>query len=518
MKEYHLLKILCKCIFLICTLSYIFKMVKKIVISRFNNIAAILQNNKIQEIIIVNNSYQVNDIYIGIVQKIFSSINAAFVKLGNNGKSGFIHISDIKPLKKNRHINHITDILYINQILLVQIIKEPTINKGPRLTANINLSSRYVTLMPFCNTLCISHKIHDKNERIYLESLAILLKPTNMGILIRSSAQGIAEDIILEDLKYLKKQWNFIEKLAISSHFPSLIYKEEDLIKKIMKDIYEESINKIIIDSQKGLKHVKYHLHKWKCITPTTNVKLQLYNKPESILDQFHVKNTILKALKPRVKLSSGGHIVIENNEALTVIDVNSGSFNQPDNSRETILRTNFYAAIEIAYQLKIRNINGVIIIDFIDMKSQQDQLQLLEHFSKLLKLDNAKPQIVQLSELGLVELTRRRRGQSLEEIFNSKSHSYLNLNHNRNLQHSYNSTHKNWKNSFLIHRNIKSLFFNKKFRKTILLKNKQFLSNKKLKYQNFLYLDRVNTVNLIKPRNNYIVPLMLYSNIINTF
>lgn len=491
-------------------------MVKKIIISRFNNIAAILQNNKIQEIIIVNNAYQVNDIYIGIVQKIFSSINAAFVKLSKNGKSGFIHISDMKPLKKGRYVNHVTEILSINQLILVQIIKEPTINKGPRLTANINLSGRYIVLMPFCNTVCISHKIHDQNEKIYLESLAILLKPTNMGILIRSSAQGISEDAILEDLMQLKKQWNFIEKVAISSHFHSLIYKEEDLIKKIMKDVYEDSIKKIIIDSEDGLKQIKYHLHKWQCITPITNIKLQLYNRPECILEQFHVKHTILEALKPRVKLSSGGHIVIENNEALTVIDVNSGSFNQSDNSKETILRTNFYAAIEIAYQLKIRNINGVIIIDFIDMQSQQDQLQLLEHFSKLLKLDNARPQIVQLSELGLVELTRRRRGQSLEEIFSSKSHFYLNLDNNFTLQNGYNNRYKNWKNSFLIHRNIKSLFFSKKFRKTILLQNKQFLTNNHIQYQNFLYLDKVHTIKLINPNKNYIIPLMLYSSTIN--
>nr|YP_009295567.1 ribonuclease E [Mastocarpus papillatus]AOL58051.1 ribonuclease E [Mastocarpus papillatus] len=487
-------------------------MVKKIIISRFNNIAAVLQNNKIQEIILVNKSYQVNDIYIGIVQRIFSSINAAFIKLSKNGKSGFIHASDIKPLKKNRYINNINEILSINQIILVQIIKEPTINKGPRLTANIHLSSKYIVLIPFCNKIYISNKIYDKNERTYLESLAVLLKPANMGILIRSSSQGISENAISEDLRRLKKQWSFIQKIAISSRFPSLIYKEEDLIKKIMKDFYEENTRKIIVDSEKSLKNIKYYLHKWQCITPITNIRLQLYNKSQSILEQFNIKNTILEALKPKVKLSSGGHIVIDNSEALTIIDVNSGSFNQSNNSKETILRTNFYAAIEIAYQLKIRNINGVIIIDFIDMQSQQDQLQLLEHFSNLLKLDNAKPQIVQLSELGLVELTRRRRGQSLKEIFNSKNHSYLTL------QNKYNSNnlYTQEKSNLFIHRNIKSLFFNKKFKNTVFIKNKLFLNkNKNKRYQDYLYLDKLNTINLINPRKSYIIPLTLYYRII---
>nr|WCH58042.1 ribonuclease E [Cystoclonium purpureum f. stellatum] len=486
-------------------------MVKKIIISRFNNIAAILQNNKIQEIIPINDTYQVNDIYIGTVQKIFSSINAAFIKLSKNGKSGFIHISDIKPLKKNRHLNQVTEILSINQLLLVQIIKEPTLNKGPRLTTNINLSGRYLVLMPFCNIICISHKIHDQNERIHLHSLAMLLKPSMMGMLIRSAAQGIPTETLIADLNSLKQQWNFIEKLAISSSFPCLIYKEKDLIKKIIRDHYEKNIDSIIIDSENNLKQIQYHLKKWQC---TGNVKIQV-NKTPDILEQFHIKETILKALKSHVKLSSGGHLIIESNEALTVIDVNSGSFNKSDNSKEAILRTNFYAAIEIAYQLKIRNINGVIIIDFIDMLSKQDQLQLLEHFSKLLKLDNAKPQIVQLSALGLVELTRRRRGQSLQELFSTKSHSYLSYCNNTRLEYDNNNKKKKYSTNFSLNKNIKSLFFSRKFSKNIRLKNKIFNSKHYCTYQDFLYLDQKNTINLLNLKKNYIVPILIYSNIL---
>lgn len=486
-------------------------MVKKIIISHFNNVAAILQNNKIQEIVVTSNTYQVNDIYLGVVQKIFSSINAAFIKLNKYGKSGFMHISDIKHLKRGKHSNYINDFLSINQLVLVQVIKEPSLNKGPRLTANIHLYGKYVVLMPFCNTISISHKIYDENERIYLYSLAILLKPRMMGLLIKQSAQGISESILMQDLDILKNQWFFIQKTAILQPLPTLIYKDEDLIKKIVRDFYDDTIKKIIIDSKDGLKLLYYYLNKWNCISPISNIRLQLYNKPKCILEKFNIKQAIHDALKPKVKLISGGYIFIEKNEALTVIDVNSGSFNKTDNSKETILRTNFYAAIEISQQLKIRNINGVIVIDFIDMHSQRDQLQLLEHFSKLLKSDNAKPQIVQLSELGLVELTRRRRGQTLSEVFGSVN-STENMQSPHNLASYRVSTNIN--QNIIINKKISSLFFKKHFTKSIILSVKLFdRSSTKISY--LFYIDQNCTVILFNPKANYMIPLFFYWSLI---
>lgn len=482
-------------------------MVKKIIISHFNNIAAILVNNKIQEIIIINNTYQVNDIYVGIVHKIFTSINAAFIKLGKYGKSGFIHISDMKPLKREKTKNNISEILAINQLILVQVIKEPNINKGPRLTANIHLSGKYIILMPFCNSISISNKIYDHNERMYLSSLAILIKPRDMGLLVKPSAQGITEKAILQDLDFLKQQWNFIKKMMIRYSVPTLIYKDEDLIKRIIRDFYDESINKLVIDSEDGLRRLYYYLYKWYCISPITNVKLQLYQSSECILTKFNIKQAIKNSLKSKVNLLFGGYLIIENHEALNIIDVNSGSFNQSDSSKETILKTNFYAAIEIAYQLRIRNLNGVIIIDFIDMHSQRDQLQLLEHFSKLLKYDNARPQIVQLSELGLVELTRRRRGQSLQEIF-SKSYlsSYIVYNISMNLYLDlYN---KNLQDNILVNKNIRSLFFSKKFNKNI------YLISKGNTFTN--ELNSTYGVKFYNIREHYLIPLFFYLQLVN--
>lgn len=494
-------------------------MVKKIVISRFNNVAAVLQNNKIQEVIVVNNTYQVNDIYLGVVHKIFSSINAAFVKLGQHGRSGFIHVSDTRPLKKSKHINQINEILSINQIILVQVIKEPTANKGPRLTANLHLYGKYVILMPFSSIISISHNIHDDRERMYLYALAVLIKPETMGLLIKSSAQGISEYAILEDLDSLKSQWIFIQKMIIAKFSPFLIYRDEDLIKKVIRDFYDDNVKKIIVDSQDSLIRVYYYLNKWKCISSSINAKLQLYESSICILDQFNITQAIQEALKPRVKLFFGGYLVIQSYEALTVIDVNSGSFNKSRNSKETILRTNFYAAIEIAYQLKIRNINGVIIVDFIDMHSQRDQLQLLEHFANLLKYDNAKPQIVQLSELGLVELTRRRKGQTLQETFGQSNLFNINIYRNFSRYNNFSSDFRffanNSQKSFLIHKKIQALFFTKCFTRKIFLNSKKInIRNDKFKY--FMCIDESNRINLFNPRANYLIPVFFYLRLID--
>ena len=463
----------------------------------------ILQNNRIQEIIAINYDYQINDIYLGVVHKIFAGINAAFVNLINNKKSGFIHANDVKLLKKNHNFTQISDILSINQLIFVQILKEPTLNKGPRLTANINLFGRYIILMPFSNTINISRKIYDQNERSYLHALAILLKPLTMGLFIRSSASGINEEILLEDFRFLKQKWFFMQKLALVKLPPCILYRDEDLVKKVMRDFYHDSVHAIVTDSENDLRQIRYYLSKWYCISSKTNLRLHLCNQPEFMLDKFKVRATVLDALKPKVNLATGGYLFIETYEALTVIDVNSGSFNKAHNSKETILRTNCYAATEIAHQLKVRNINGVIIIDFIDMESYRDQLQLLEHFTRALSMDNAKPQIIQLSKLGLVELTRRRRGRSLYELACSKK--------NDNFVDIINasSDRKPLAGKTVLYKHINRLFFNTVFFHTINLSKSLIFS------KNILKVAGSETVGLLQLRYTRIVPLVLYSEII---
>ena len=481
-------------------------MSKKIVISNFNNTAAILSNNKIQEIFSINPNYQVNDIYLGFVHKIFTSINAAFIDLGIDKKSGFIHLNDIRPLKKYYRCSQITEILSTNQLILVQIIKEPTLNKGPRLTTNINLFGRYLVLRPFCNTINISHKIYDKNERSYLYALAVLLKPVAMGLSVRSSASGVKEAILVEDLRLLKKQWYFIQKLAIINSYPSLLYRDEDLVQKVIRDLYSRNIDNIITDSSKILNRLRYYLNRWSCLSIHDNGNLKLLKKTEFLLDKFNINSTIVNALKPKVNLTIGGYLFIETYEAFTIIDVNSGSFNRTNNSKETVLKANCYAATEIAYQMKIRNINGIIVVDFIDMDSYRDQLQLLEHFARVLSCDHAKPQIIQISKLGLVELTRRRRKQSLFEFFHQ---NYRGASIFYSYQDSISDSSMTKKRDF-IYKNIKDLFFSTFYYETIYV-YKPFLYN-------YLWLDAFNvrSVNSLTICSTFIVPLTLYSQVIN--
>lgn len=481
-------------------------MLKKIVISRFNNTAAILCDGRIQEIATVNHEYQINDIYLGSIHKIFASINAAFVNLGNSKKSGFIHISDVKCLRKNQKLARISDILSVNQLVIVQVIKEPTLSKGPRLTASINLFGKYLILMPFSNNINVSSKIYDKNERSYLHALAVLLKPATMGLMVRSSADGVNEEVLLEDLRLLKHQWHFIQKLAISNSLPVLLYREEDLVKKIIRDLHCSKTRIIASDSLQSLYRVRYYLNRWNCSLLNANLKLQLFTGSESILEKFHINSGIINALRPKVNLSVGGYLFIESYEAFTLIDVNSGSFNHANNSAENVLKSNCYAATEIAYQLRVRNINGVVIVDFIDMESHKDQLQLLEHFARVLNVDRARPQIIQLSKLGLVELTRRRREQSLFELFYNKCEDYVCPDYFFTLDLGKPTNHYD-----LVNKNINALFFNTFYYITIyislyLVCCKDSLKAVELQITNASYLPHFP-----------VAPLMLYSQIVNS-
>nr|YP_009122278.1 ribonuclease E/G-like protein [Vertebrata lanosa]AJH66036.1 ribonuclease E/G-like protein [Vertebrata lanosa] len=491
-------------------------MVKKIIISYFNNLAVTLQGNKVQQIILVNKIYQLNDIYIGKVNKIFSSINAAFINLGQNRRSGFIHMSDLKSVKRDMQSFRISDVLSVNQILLVQVIKEPTFSKGPRLTANIHLHGKYIVLMPFCNLIFISSNIYDSNERLHLYSLAILIKPKSMGILIKSAASEVYESLILQDLNLLIQQWSFLQKKFILTNLPSILYKDEDLVKKIVRDFYEKNISKIIVDSRLFLDLIYYYLKKWSYITPSITTKLYLYDKQLCLLDKFYVKRTIRNALKSKVNLWHGGYLFIQSYEALTVIDVNSGSFNKLNSSKDTILRTNLYAAVEIAYQLRLRNINGVIVIDFIDMSSHRDKIKLLENFNKLLSSDDCCPQVVQLSELGLLELTRRRKNQSLREAFQISSAKYLgNFKQFSELEVQSKSffsiPNYSFNNQSYVNKNIRYLFFNKYFNRNRLLKNKFFVVPHSFLDKYFYFFNEVFPLRFFHPKANYVVPLHFY-------
>lgn len=393
-------------------------MPKQIIIAEQHRIAAVFSEDQIQELVVATGTHQVGDIYLGMVENVLPGIDAAFVNIGDAERNGFIHVSDLGPLRLKRTAGAITELLTPQQKVLVQVMKEPTGSKGPRLTGNITLPGRYLVLMPFGRGVNLSRRIKNENERNRLRALAILIKPAGMGLLVRTEAEGRDEEAIIEDLEALQKQWEAIQLEAQSVRAPALLNRDDDFIQRVLRDMYSGDVNRIVVDSHTGVKRVKQHLLNWSGGRTPQGVLIDHHRDRIPIMEYFRVNAAIREALKPRVDLPSGGYIIIEPTEALTVIDVNSGSFTRSATARETVLWTNCEAATEIARQLRLRNLAGVIIVDFIDMDSRRDQLQVLEHFNKALKSDKARPQIAQLSELGLVELTRKRQGQNIYELF----------------------------------------------------------------------------------------------------
>lgn len=398
-------------------------MQQKIIISEFYNVAAIVDENKVQDLIFTQKFYQVNNIYIGIVNKVFPSINAAFINIDHNYKSGFIHASDLHFISRKRYYDSIykssiSDMLIVGQKLVVQILKESSAHKGPRLTTNLTLIGRYLVLIPFSKSISISRTVEDSDERNYLKALAVLIRPSTMGLLLKSSIIGVSEDAIIQELNDLKKQWSFIQKIACTALAPKLIYSEHNLSYKILRDFYNFKTLSISVDSPAASYAIKRYLKNCFFSSLSESYFLKLYNNVDSVFETHGITSVFYKALFNKVELPLGSYIFIDTVEALTIIDVNSGGFNKSLTSQESILEINIEAAKEIAYQLKIRNIAGLILIDFIDMHSVNDQIQLLKHFQRYLEPDPASPQIVQLSELGLVELTRRRSAKSFQEVF----------------------------------------------------------------------------------------------------
>ena len=380
----------------------------KIIIAERDNIAAVIEKGKVAEFYVHRGEIILGDVYLAQVENILPSIEAAFVNVGSD-KMGFLHAQDVMGK------GALQDKLKPKQKIVVQVVKEPVGHKGPRVTTEISLPGRFLVLMPNEAGINVSKKITSAKERARLKSIVNLLKPVGVGVIVRTEAEGQTEADIQEDLEILLEKWNNIITSAESMTPPSLLYRDQDLLYRVIREACNEETQEIVVDTAFALNRVQNILQNWHM---NKNINVTLYKGSEPLLVAMDIHKEIKAALQMKVNLPSGGYLFIQTTEALTVIDVNSGKFTNSATQDETILKTNIEAVHEIARQLRLRNIGGMIIIDFIDMTNLVDKLAMMEELELAVEADKAKPQVGQLSDLGLVEMTRHRQGQAISEIF----------------------------------------------------------------------------------------------------
>ena len=394
---------------------------------------ALLENGILQEIMVERSSHQgiVGNIYKGKVCRVLPGMEAAFIDIGQE-KAAFLHASDLRfpaqdifngdTPEEEIVIPPITKLLHAGKQVLVQVIKEPLGTKGARLTMHVTIPSRYVVLMPDTDTIGVSSKIEDEDERSrlkqiihqYRDSLEEKDESENYGYIVRTAAEGVSEEAIIADIAFLNKLWKKVSNASNGSTDTSLVYYDLPLVQRALRDLVAEEIENIKVDSLSTYINLKEFS---KTYIPELTEKIEHYTGERPIFDIHGVEDEIKKSLKRNVHLKSGGYLIIDQTEAMTTIDVNTGGFVGHRNLEETIFKTNLEAAQTIARQLRLRNLGGIIILDFIDMQEDSHKEQVLNALEKALECDHAKTSVTQLSSLGLVEMTRKRTRESLEHI-----------------------------------------------------------------------------------------------------
>ena len=384
---------------------------------------AILENGRLVELYfeLPENERMLGDIYLGRVAKVIRGMQAAFINIGLK-QDAFLHFSDINPRflmqptqgmvehksdqRRGRRGNYHDVPIRQGQPILVQITKEPISHKGARVTTNISLAGRFLVLLPNDATIGVSRKIPNRQEKHRLKHIGRSICPQGFGVVIRTVSVGKAEGELRSDLESMVKEWNVIQKKVQKSNPPQLMYKDMDMLSSVIRDLFTPDIEKLYVDSKKMYKQIEKYL---KEVTPQMIPRLEFYHEKMPIFDKFNVESQMSKSLARKVWLKSGGYIFIEHTEALTAIDVNSGRFLGRRDHDANSLRINLEAASEIARQLRLRDIGGIIIIDFIDMQEERSRQKLQEEFRRALKSDRAQANIAPLSEFGIIEMTRER-------------------------------------------------------------------------------------------------------------
>lgn len=387
---------------------------------------ALTEQGLLQEIYIERNNKRgpVGNIYMGKVVRVMPGMQAAFVDIGLE-KAGFIHAADIAQLDEEGfelpqvQALPIGQLLHEGQYLAVQVAKEPISSKGARLTTHLSIASRYLVYMPRTRHLGISQRIENEEERTRLLSnleQAVSLEGLNNqgGFILRTVAEGVSESELSTDIQFLRRVWTAVNRRIQANKSVRIIYQDLVLYMRAMRDLLKPQVEKIRIDDRGIYEEVLEFAREF---IPEIEPHVELYQNERPLFDLYGIDDEIQKALSRTVRLKSGGNLVIDQNEAMTSIDVNTGAFLGSRNQEETIFKTNLEAAKAIARQLKVRNIGGIIIVDFIDMQNEEHQRQVLRTFNKALEKDPARTRVSTLSELGLVEMTRKRTRESLQQI-----------------------------------------------------------------------------------------------------
>ncbi|WP_097460478.1 ribonuclease G [Mangrovitalea sediminis] len=388
---------------------------------------ALVENGMLQEAYIERTGRKgiVGNIYKGRVARVLPGMEAAFVDVGLE-RAAFIHASDVVNLATSqeevsdgpRPVPDIRSLLREGQSLVVQVTKDPIGTKGARLTTQLSIPSRYLVFMPNVQHIGISQRIEDEEERSRLKSLveesAQELSFEGGGYIIRTAAEGAGRDELLGDMKYLHRLSQSIMERIKSANAPSVIYQDLPLFIRTIRDLVRPQTEKVRIDSRESYQRVMDFVHEF---VNEISEKVEYYPGERPIFDLYSVEDEIQKALSRKVQLKSGGYVIIDQTEAMTTIDVNTGAFVGHRNLEETIFKTNLEAARSISRQLRLRNLGGIIIIDFIDMEDPEHQRQVLRMLEKMLERDHARTKITGVSELGLVEMTRKRTTESLGQV-----------------------------------------------------------------------------------------------------
>jgi ribonuclease G len=403
-----------------------------------------LENGIVSELFIERAREQgvVGNIYKGRVVRVLPGMQAAFVDIGLD-RTAFLHASDVvkdltklseedkKPAgdeeaideegeenvsrrprsRSSRSDRYIENVIQEGKDILVQVEKEPMGTKGARLTSHLSLPGRYLVYMPTVDHIGVSRRIADANERQRLKNMIGAMRTGKGGFIVRTVSEGVTDKEFQADVDYLTDLWKMVEKKAVSAKSPALVHAELDVLSRVVRDHFTPDIDRFVIDSVDSQKRVKDFVTTF---MPHAKHRVELYTGNEPIFDAFGIEIEITRALGQKVWLKSGGYIIIEQTEALTAIDVNTGRFVGRRNVEDTILKTNLEAVKEIVYQLRLRNIGGIIILDFIDMERTANRQKVFSALKEALKPDSARTTITKISELGLVEMTRERTREDL--------------------------------------------------------------------------------------------------------